>query len=365
MKIILCGGGTSGHVHPALAIAEAVKRKYPGTEFLFIGRAGGFENRSVTKAKIPLITLKVEGISRSISTKNIKRIGLALKAVKEAEKIIKDFSPDLVLGTGGYVSYPVIKAAQRLKIKNIIHESNVYPGLVTRLLAKGSDCILLNYQETKEYLSKKANTHVVGNPLRADFTKTTRDTARAELGLSENDIFILSFGGSGGAKKLNDTVCSLMEKNMSYTPNVYHLHAVGNKYFENYKNTHLEKSLGRCKIVPFIDDMPKYLSAADIVISRSGAMSTSEISLVGRAAIFIPSPNVTNNHQYKNAKLLSDKKACILIEEKDLNEELLRSKIELLINDSDLRRKMSKRIKKFSSSNAAERAAEKIGDICG
>ncbi len=360
MKIILCGGGTSGHIYPALAIADAIKEKLPDTELLFIGREGGFENRAVKKSNIKLTTLKIEGISRNLSLKNIKRLKLAADAKKKAVEIVKDFEPDVVVGTGGYVCWPVITAAQKLGIPTLIHESNVYPGLVTKLLAPKTNCVLLNYPDTKKYLPKKSNTEIIGNPLRSDFSKISKKSAKKELKIGENDIFIVSFGGSGGAKELNEILTSLMKKSFVSTPNIFHLHATGNKYFDEYKNLDLSKAKGRCKIVPFIEDMPKKLAAADIVISRAGAMTLSEISLLGAASILIPSPNVTNNHQLKNAKLLSDAKACILIEEKDLSEELLRSKIERLIKDTEGRVQMGKRAEKFAKKDAAKTAASKI-----
>ncbi len=362
MKILLCGGGTSGHVHPALAIADAVKKKYKDASFLFIGREGGFENRAVTKSALPLKTIKIEGISRKLTLQNIKRVKLAFDAKAEAERIIKDFSPDIAVGTGGYVCWPVIKSAQKLNIPTLIHESNVSPGLVTKLLAAQCDLVLLNYDETKNYLKKGIKTETIGNPLRSDFSKISRSSARKDLGLKDYDIFILSFGGSGGAKKLNDILTDLMAKIFVNTPNLIHIHATGNKYYKEYSKINEVKN--RCKTVPFIEDMPKMMKAADIVISRSGAVTLSEIASAGVPAILIPSPNVTNNHQYKNAKMLADASAAIMIEEKDLTEDLLRNKTELLYSDKELRSEMRKRLKKFANPSSAERAVEIIADLC-
>ncbi len=363
MKIIFCGGGTSGHINPALAIAEKIKNKLPNTEILFIGRDGGFENRAVKRAAIPLITLKIEGIPRKISLKTFKNIKLALDAKKEAAEIIKDFSPDAVVGTGGYVCWPVIKAANELNIPTLIHESNVYPGLVTKLLSPRCHKTLLNYEETKKHLKYKSCS-VVGNPIRSDFSNLSRSHARSSLGLKENDIFILSFGGSGGAERLNEVLVSLMQKSIKNTNGVFHIHATGNKYYDRYKSIDLKESNERCKILPFIDDMPKFMAAADIVIARSGAATISEIALVGASSILIPSPHVTNNHQYKNAKLLSDSSSCILIEESDLTEELLRGKIELLLKDRELRKSIGKRVKAFANPRAGEQAASEIVELC-
>lgn len=360
MKILLCGGGSAGHVNPAIAIGEALKTKSKDTKLLYIGREGGFENSSVIKAGIELQTIKIEGIKRKPTVENIKKILMTLKASMDAKKIIRDFAPDAIVATGGYVSWPVLKAGIKMRIPTFIHESNVYPGLVTRIMSPKCTAVLLNHGETGEYLHKGVNAYIVGNPLRADFSKLSRKRARDEMGLKENDILIVSFGGSGGAEKLNQIIISTMKNCTSHTSKVFHIHATGKKYFEKIKEQELKKGVSGCKLIPYIDDMPKKLIASDIVICRSGAMTLSEIALVGVASILIPSPNVTDNHQYKNARLFYDNNACIMIEEKDLSEDLLRRKIELLIKDKDARKSIGKRATKFAVKDAAKTAAERI-----
>ena len=360
MKILLCGGGSAGHINPGIAIAEAIKSKHNDTEFLFVGREGGFENSAVEKLGIKLKTVKIEGLKRKLTFENFKKLMLTLKATKAAAKIIKEFQPDAVVATGGYVSWPVLRAAQKMKIPTVIHESNVFPGLVTRLISKKCSLVLLNHKETREYLSYTKNTAVVGNPLKADFSRLSRKSSRKEMKLSENDILIVSFGGSGGAGKLNEVIAGVMKHTTSHTPGVYHIHATGKKYYTKSLSDELKSNGTGCKLLPYIDDMPKKLNAADIVICRSGAMTVSEIALVGVASILIPSPNVTDNHQYKNAKLLADNNACILIEEKNLTEELLTKKLELLIKDADARKIMSEKVKKFATNDAAKTAAIEI-----
>ncbi len=363
MKILLCGGGSAGHINPGIAIGEAIKSKYRDTELLFVGREGGFENSAVEKADIKLKTIKIEGLKRKYTVENFKKIMLTLKATRDAAKILKEFQPDAVVATGGYVSWPVLRAANKMKIPTVIHESNVYPGLVTRLLSKKCSLVLLNHKESRKSLKQGSNTVVVGNPLRADFSKLSRNEARKEMKLGENDILIVSFGGSGGAGKLNEVITAVMKHTTSNTSGVQHIHATGKKYFSKSMCDELKKYGGGCKLLPYIDDMPKRLKAADIVICRSGAMTLSEIALVGVASILIPSPNVTDNHQYKNAKLLADNNACILIEEKNLTEELLTRKLDLLTKDSDARNIMAKKVKKFATKDAAEAAAKEIVDL--
>lgn len=360
MKILFCGGGTSGHVTPAIAMAEEIQKRLPDTELMFVGRDGGYENSAVKRCGIPLKTIKIQGLKRAVTFENIKRLKLAMKAFGEAKEIISDFSPDVVVGTGGYVCWPVLRAAQKLKLPTVIHESNATPGLATRLLASKCDLVLLNYKKALDKLRKVKNYSVVGNPLRSDFSVISRKQARKELGLSENEIYILSFGGSGGALKLNEVIISLMKKELTNAKGIKHIHATGKRYFENLKHDKLALGVGGCRIVPFINDMPRQLGAADIVISRSGAITLSELSAVGACSILIPSPHVTDNHQYKNAKLFSDANACIMIEEQELTAELLAEKLRLLIKDREARYSLSKKIKNFATPGASRDAADKI-----
>lgn len=360
MKIILTGGGTGGHVLPAVALAEKIRDKYPEANILFIGRAGGDENRTVREAKIPLAELKVQGIERKFTPKNLKSVLLALNAIDKAKRIIKDFEPDAVIGTGGYVCWPVLFAAHKLRVKAFIHESNVYPGLVTRLSSKRCDGVFLNHEETKKYLKDDTRTYTVGNPLRKDFFKITKEDARASLGIRKKDVFIVSFGGSGGARVLNDAVLSLMRTYSRKTPNVRHIHATGQKYYDALsENERFDKS-GGSKIVPYIDNMPRMLLASDVVICRAGAMTLSEIASSGTAAILIPSPNVTSNHQYKNAMCISDAGGALVLKENDLTADSLCEKVRVLVENEKERQKLSKCLQRFAISNSADRILDVV-----
>ena len=214
MKIILTGGGTGGHVTPALSVAQRLLREDPKTEILFIGRKDGKENDAVKKAGLPLFELEIYGIKRSLNLTNLKRIFKAVSAKRKAKAVIKSFSPDVVLGTGGYVCWPVLSAAKHLGIPTAIHESNTCPGLVTRVLSRRATAVLLNYGETANHLKRKKNCMTVGNPVNEELYRTRRDDARASLGLTDKSVFILSFGGSGGADVLNKSIAALM-KNVS------------------------------------------------------------------------------------------------------------------------------------------------------
>lgn len=362
MKFIFCGGGTAGHITPAIAIAEKILEKIPDADILFVGRENGDENQTVKLRGFELETLKICGFERKFSINNLQNLNTAFKALKKAKKIIKEFSPDAVIGTGGYVCWPMVKAAQRLRIPTVIHESNAAPGLTAKLLATRCDRVLLNLQGSEKEFKRQDNIRIVGTPVRKEFLMQDRVSARKKLGLNTKDFFIFSFGGSGGSEKLNKTVIEFMESHSTKNKYIRHTHACGKKYFETIKKTHPHLVYGKdgCVIKPYINEMALMIKAADLVIARSGAMTLAEISAAGAAAILIPSPNVTNNHQYKNAKLLRDIKAAIMIEEGDLNERSLTDAVKKLENDIQLRKKISQTVQNFYISDSDEKIANEI-----
>lgn len=346
MKIVFTGGGTMGHISPALAVAEAIRKNFKNAEILFIGRSGGEENKAITNAGYKLKTVEISGIERKVTIGNAKKICAAVKAISDAKKIIKDFSPDIVFGTGGYVSFPALYAAQKLSIPTVIHESNASPGLVTKLLSKKCNKLLLNYPGSESEFTKKENITIVGNPVKEAFMNTNREIARRRLGIKKDEIFISSYGGSGGSQKLNESVIEIMKNHSSITKSVKHIHSCGEKYYRDIAKQFPEftKSASHCKVVPYIENMADIMYASDIVISRCGAVTLSEISAVGAPAILIPSPNVTDNHQYKNAKFFSEMGGAILIEENELSERTLLDALKLLETNKELRDRISKKI---------------------
>lgn len=354
MNIILSGGGTAGHVNPALAIAEEIIRQEPASRILFICREGGKENLPIIKAGFQVKTLKVQGLKRKISKENITVLKNALKARNEAEEIIKEFKPDVILGTGGYVCWPVLSAGQKLGIPTAIHESNIMPGLTTKLLARKCDLVLLGYESAKKKIRTKGKICAVGTPIRADFAIIDRQKARASLHLKENDCFILSFGGSIGAERLNQTVLETMREYSAKNKQILHIHATGERYYEQSKKNFSFSENDRCRVLPFIHDMPRMMKAADIVIARCGAITLSEIAEVGVSAILIPSPNVSGNHQYKNARYLSDLGAALMLEEKMLTSGRLTTLLSDLENDKNGRKNRAKKVKAFSNPNASK-----------
>lgn len=354
MNILLCGGGTAGHINPAIAIAEEIKSTQRNANILFVGRSGGFENNLIEKAGFMIKTIDIRGLKRGFSPENVKRVYLALEARKKAKKIIDEFKPDVILGTGGYVCWPVVSAGADMGIPTAIHESNYVPGLTTKLLAKKCNVIFINNEGTKQYLPKKAQTIVSGTPLLKGFSKVNRKQARQMLGINENEFFIASFGGSIGSEKMNETILEIMKNYSSKQKNIKHLHATGQKHYEAIRKDHIFDKGGGCDILPYIHNMSTVLSAADIVITRCGAITLSEIASVGVAPILIPSPNVTGNHQFKNAKMLEEKGCATLIEEKNLSYESLKKAIDELKNDENERKKKAKNIKATFAANSAK-----------
>ena len=362
MKFIICGGGTGGHVSPAIAIYEALKEECKDSEFLFVGRDNGAENHAYKATGERLETLSVSGINRKSVTKAAKSVLSAFRARRAAKKLIKNENPDIIIGTGGYVCWPILNAGAKMGIPTVIHESNALPGLTTQILCRQIDLVLLNYAEAAEQLSRKDNIHVVGNPLRKEFQKIDKRLARRKLGVRDQDVMILSFGGSLGAQKLNEAVIDLMRCYSSKKSNIKHLHAMG---AGNYKEL-AEQTLSNinnkngCKVVPYIDDMATAMSAADIVISRCGAMTLSEICAVGTAPILIPSPNVADNHQLKNAKHLENLGAAVIIEERNLSLRSLMDEVRELVENPERRIKLATQASKLGEKDTSMLICTKI-----
>lgn len=356
MRILFCGGGTAGHVMPAVAIAEAVKERDKNCEILFVGRENGNENRAVINAHFPLKTIKICGLKRSLSPQNIKNIAVAISALSKAKKILRDFKPDVVVGTGGYVSWPIVKTAQKMKIKTVLHESNASPGLVTKMLGPSADLLLLNLQGSDEKFKRKDNVLTVGNPVRKEFYETSKISARKKLGIRKNELVITSFGGSGGSEVLNSTILKLMDSHTSKVQGIVHIHSAGVKYYDDIKASRPKYTDGSCRatVKPYIDNMAETVAASDIVISRCGAMSIAELAAAGKAAILIPSPNVTNDHQKKNAQHIANAGACIFIEEKNLTEHTLFDAVKRLEGDKKLRDGLGKKLENFYVPKSAE-----------
>ena len=366
MKILFAGGGTAGHINPALAIADYVKKRHPDAQISYIGTAEKLEAKLVPAKGYDFYTIKVAGFRRSLSPKaiihNISALKLAATYLLSALKIIKKINPDIVIGTGGYVSGPVLKAAQKLGIKTAIHEQNAFPGVTTKMLAPNADKVMLAMGEAKKYLKLKKEPVITGNPIRSELLSIDRETARQRLGLDDKPL-ILSFGGSLGAKRLNEAVADVIKWHNG-TNKYYHIHGTGKAGYEamleSLKDTKLSNDI---KIREYIDDMDVCMAAADLVICRAGAITLGELQACGKPSILIPSPYVAENHQYHNALTLKKDGAAELIEEKDLNGESLVNMVNILLNDSNKLEKMAIAAKENAITDTNERIYNIIMEV--
>jgi len=326
LRIIMTGGGTAGHINPALAIAAKMRREDPDCEILFVGAKGRMETELVPAAGYKIETIDVRGFQRHITVKNIGRdFAAAYHAVTaglEAGRIIKEFGPDIAIGTGGYVCGPVLRKAHKMGVPIAVHESNAYPGVTVKMLAGYADAVMIPEESARKYLPADARVTVTGNPLRADFLKYDGQTARKELGLDSRPL-ILSMGGSLGAERINAVMADIIIK--SYRDKGFqHIHATGKRGYaamaEKLRGNGVPLDGDGIRVRNYITDMPRCMAAADVVITRSGAMTLSELPAMGKPGILIPSPNVAENHQYYNAMALVNKGAALCIEEKDLSD---------------------------------------------
>ena len=358
MNVLFCGGGTVGHISPALAIAEEFKKRHPECKIAFVGRRGGTENEVIKKSGYLLYEIHAQGLIRRLTFRNFKILVNMLEAEKESRKIIENFKPDAVIGTGGYVSFPVIRAAIKLGVYTAVHESNASFGLSSKMLSKKCNAVFLGTKTTE----KAANAIYTGNPVKEEFYKTSRAQARQKLGIPNGAFLILSVGGSLGAEALNDACIKTMKHLSSKKSNVFQYHSTGARYFEKAKAIYPEfcESKSQFKIFPYIENMALHLASADIVISRCGAMTLSEIAASATPSVLIPSPNVSANHQTKNALYFAQMGAGIIINESDLSEMTLINTLQDLINDSVKLKYMSDRARTLASFNAAEKIVKSI-----
>ena len=357
MRVLMTGGGTGGHVNPALAIANTIKENDPTSEIAFVGTPRGIENKLVPAAGYKLYHVDVRGLRRSFSPANIRAAWLALTSPAKAKKLIKQFRPDVVIGTGGYVSWPVVKAAAKMGIPTALHESNATPGMAVRMLSGDVDRIYLNFEAAGAGIRDKDKLMLVGCPmLGAPAASLTKAEARKKLGIPDDvSTVILSFGGSMGAEKVYDAVFTLMQRYTGGREGVWHTHATGAIEKDIAAGWFRERGLDKYKnleLLEYIYDMPIRMAAADIVISRAGAMTVSELALHGKCTVFIPSPNVTDDQQYKNAKVLADADAALIIREGADCGDRLCAAVAGLCEHPENRAKMEENIKKFASPDA-------------
>jgi UDP-N-acetylglucosamine--N-acetylmuramyl-(pentapeptide) pyrophosphoryl-undecaprenol N-acetylglucosamine transferase len=371
MKILFATGGTAGHINPALAVASYIREKYPDSEILFVGTADHMESRLVPNAGFDFKTIKISGFRRSFAPKaivhNIKTVCQLVTSNSACKKIIKDFKPDVAVGFGGYVSGSVLQTAVSMHIPTCIHEQNAYPGITNKTLAKEVDKVMLTVEDAKKHLEPKNEVVVTGLPVRGELLKARKDISRKELGIPNGKYLVLSFGGSLGAKPLNDAMFDILLESAN-NDKYYHIHSVGTnggEFLEKFKENGFvegKKGLvkGNVEVRQYIDDMDTCMSGADLVIGRAGASSLSEIEALGKASILIPSPYVAENHQFHNAMALVNRGAGSIIEEKDLTTASLKEAIDSMLSNPAKLIQIEENAKNMAITDARERIADII-----
>lgn len=368
MHILFAGGGTAGHINPALAVADYMKTIDPNTKVSYIGTAKRLEATLVPKAGYDFRTIDVAGLQRKLSIKNIGRNVVAIRKMVtssiKARQILKELKPDVVMGTGGYVSGPVLMQAAKLGIKTAIHEQNAFPGVTTKMLANKVDRVMLAMPEAEKRLNLNKKPVITGNPVRGEFLVTERANARTLLEVGDR-VMILSFGGSLGAAPINSAVADMIAKLYKNEKFLFY-HATGKNGYEDFLNMlkvrGVDTKAPNVKIFEYINNMADCMAAADLVIGRAGAITLTEIEAAGKASILIPSPYVAENHQYHNAMTLKNRNAAEVIEEKDLSGEKLTMTVEKLISADSLHT-MGENAKKAAIVDANKRIYECIKEL--
>jgi len=366
MNVIFTCGGTGGHINPAIAVANIWKERHPDSKILFIGGDDGMEDKLIPKAGYDLKILPARGILREFSwhafKNNCKAIYYALSVTFTCRKIIKDFGADVVVGTGGYASFPALMAASMMGIPTCVHESNAMPGLTTRMLADRVDKVLVCFPESAKHYRNPEKVEVVGMPVRREFIYTKKEDARRELGLDDRPVIVSAFG-SQGAKVMNKMTAKLFKLEQDEGFPFQHIHAVGS-YGWGWMPSYVKKLGVDLEKAPSIDmkeyiyNMPTVMAAADVFISRAGASSCNEIAASGTPCVLVPSPNVTDNHQEKNARAMEERGAAILMLEKDCYAEPMMAQIKALLTDEKRCQEMRKSLHSMVVPDCAERVCD-------
>jgi UDP-N-acetylglucosamine--N-acetylmuramyl-(pentapeptide) pyrophosphoryl-undecaprenol N-acetylglucosamine transferase len=365
MKILISAGGTGGHINPAIAIGKYILKNDPHSEILYIGSKGNLEKSLYEKSGLDFKLFEAKGLSRKSIHKNIGILIKAYKAYREIEKEIEIFKPDIGIGAGGYISAIAMTALKNKKIPFIIHEQNAYPGLTTRYLSKYAKKYALAFLNAKKYLKYEKRAVLTGNPIQKEFLNTSKAAAREKLGFLPNEKIVLCFGGSLGAEKLNEIFVQLAEK-VSKENNFTIIIATGFSYYDEFMAKIKEKNINiKSKIIirSYIDNMADMLIACDLAITRSGAMTISEIAAIKKPSILVPSPNVTEDHQTKNAMVLGSVGGATVISEKTLEFDLIYKEINSIINNKEKIATMQNALEKIAITDGDKRIYNIINDV--
>ncbi|MBR3162921.1 MAG: undecaprenyldiphospho-muramoylpentapeptide beta-N-acetylglucosaminyltransferase [Clostridia bacterium] len=371
MKAIIAAAGTAGHINPGIAIANKIKQEEKDSKIIFIGTTRGLENDLVPRAGYELKTIDAYGLSKTISIDNLKKMYKTLKGIGEANKIIKEFNPDVVIGTGGYICGAVVLAAKKNKIPVILHESNAFPGKAVKMLSSKADTVLVSFEDAKERLPHAKKVVYTGTPVKIqkkEYTIQEKDRIITNLGLSKVKPIVLIFGGSQGAQKINDAILQIIYEKLNSKYQI--MWATGPKQYDTIKSELEKKSMNinfieNIKIVPYIYNMEEVMNISDIIVARSGAMSITEISNLGKPSILIPLPNVSGDHQLYNAKVLENVGAAKIILNDKLNGNNLNDTINIIVTNKDKMKQMQEKALTKAAYNVEDKIYDEIKKIRG
>ena len=369
MRFLFTCGGTAGHINPALAVAGRLRELMPDSEFLFIGVNGKMEMELVPRAGYEIrgldMTYIVRGHDLKAIAKNLETLRNVAHSERVARKIIREFAPDAAIGTGGYICYPVLMAAHGLHVPTLVHESNAVPGLTTRLLADRVDRVMLGFEESRKYYRHPERVEVTGTPVRGEFDRVSRARAREELGLGQDERLVLSVWGSLGAEHMNKIMGELMEK-LDGRQGFRLVHAAGSLYYPRLMEKLRDRELAQAgvEIREYIHDMPRLMAAADLILCRAGASTISELSYMGKPVVMVPSPNVTNNHQEKNARVLEHAGGAEVMLEGEFDADSLLSRVQALLADTQKLEDMGEAMRSLAVRDACDRIADIVLESC-
>lgn len=364
MKVLLSGGGTGGHVYPAIAIANKIKEENPEAEIIFVGTEKGIESEIVPKYGYELKTVTVQGFKRKIDFDNVKRVFKLFKGLEQSRKIVKKFKPDVVIGTGGYVSGPVLFNSAMNKVPTIVHEQNSFPGVTNKILSKMVTKVLTSFEDSHVRFPEESRNKLVltGNPVRKEILVSKKNISRRKLGIQEDKKMILCYGGSGGSRKINDSM-KLVIRNL-VNEDVAFIYATGKNFYESFMNDIADLELKPYqKVVPYLEDMATALAACDVVIGSAGAISLAEITALGKPSIIIPKAYTAENHQEYNAKSVESKGAGIAILEKNLTPETLNETVFKLLGDRELLVDMANASKEIGKPEAIDIIYKEVMEV--
>lgn len=370
MNVIFTCGGTGGHINPAIAVANMWKERHPDSKILFIGATGHMEEKLVPKAGFELQTFPTSGMCRKLNfdgiKKNVKAVTDLLSAIRGCKKIYKEFKPDIIVGTGGYASFPALKAGKDMGIPTCVHEANAMPGLTTRMAAAWANKVMICFEESARHYKKPEKCIAVGMPVRKEFIFADKEAARKELGLDERPVILSTFG-SQGAKMMNLAVADLMKLEQDAGYPYQHIHGVGSFGWEWFPDKLKELGVdeSRFDIREYIYNMPTVMAAADVILSRAGASACNEIAASGTPCVLIPSPNVTDNHQEKNARAIAQRGGAVVMLEKDCTAQALLEQVQQILADKEKYNAMCTAMRGSCVLDSAERICDIMEELIG